>query len=190
MKDENKPVDNTALFKKCDFSGFKKVLIRIKPSERFGGIGLFAMRDLEKGMMFAKWELMNENLFFSWDDFEKIDEESKETVLDFCAEAENGFYAPDDINYISLPWHMNHCCDGNVGFNENGDFITIKDVKKGEELFYDYGLVMSNPKYRLDCRCQSENCRKVITGDDWKNIDFQKKNYQYMSPEIKEMIEN
>lgn len=167
---------------------FRKSLIRIKPSKIIDGVGLFAVRDLKKGTIIAEADLLNEELFFSWDEFEKIDNESKKMIKDFCAESEDGFYAPRDINYISLPWHMNHCCDGNAGCDDQGNFVTIRDVKRDEELCYDYGFVKTNPKFRLECKCGSLNCRGIITGNDWKDSEYIKKNLIYMSPEVREVL--
>jgi hypothetical protein len=162
--------------------------ILIKRSDRFGGIGLFSTRRLEKGFIIASWESLNENKFFTWKQFEKFDATTRETMQHFCAQVKEGIYAPEDINLLSLPWHMNHCCDGNVGFNLNGDFITIKLVKENTELCYDYGFVMSDPKYKLKCICKAKNCRKLITGNDWLDTKYQKNNFKYLSPEIREML--
>jgi len=172
-----------------DIKLFARSLFRIKPSAQYGGIGLFAVQNIKRGSVIAKWEDLNEELFFSWQDFEKLDDATREMVIDYCAQTEDGFYAPRNINLISLPWHMNHCCDGNVGFNIDGDFVAIKDVARGEELAYDYGLVHTKPSFKLTCKCGVANCRKRITGNDWKDPDFQRKNHEYMTPEIREMID-
>lgn len=167
---------------------YTKSTLRIQASKRFGGIGLFSTRSIKKGAIIAKWEDLNENKFFSWSEFKKLDTITTEMMLHFCAQTKEGIYAPDNINLISLPWHMNHCCNGNVGFNIEGDFVSIKPIRAGEELCYDYGFVMSDPKYRLKCNCKEKTCRKIITGNDWKNGAYQKKFLQFMSPEIREMI--
>jgi len=177
-------------FEKLNYKKFNVATIKIAPSMRFGGIGVFAVRNLKKGTLFGETKYMGEDFFLSHEDFKKIDKESKKIIHDFCANSEAGFYVPRDINYISIPWHMNHCCNGNVGFDSEGSFITIKSVKKGEELCYDYGFGMSNPRYKLICKCGDSNCRNVITGNDWKDSEYVKKNYKYMSPEIKYLIKH
>lgn len=177
-------------FVKLNYEKFNEAIIKIAPSERFGGVGVFAVRNLKKGILFGETKYMDEDFFLSHDDFKKIDKESQKIVYDFCANSETGFYIPRDINYISIPWHMNHCCNGNVGFDLDGSFITIRSVKRGEELCYDYGFGMSDPKYKLVCRCGDSKCRKIITGNDWKNLEYVNKNYTYMSPEIKYLIKH
>jgi len=176
-------------YKKSRYKEFKKALIRIKPSTVLGGgVGVFAVRDLKPNTIVGDVGYMNDNLFFSWDEFKKIDKESQEVIKTHCIGTVDGFFAPVDINHIPLSWHINHKCDNNVGFDSRGNFITIKKIKKNEELFYDYGLSISNPKYRMKCNCGSANCRKIITGNDWKNPEFREVKYKYMLPELKEYI--
>jgi hypothetical protein len=187
--------DLEQMLKKLDYirancKKFKQALIKIAPSEQFGGIGVFAVRNLAIGTKIGEVDYMDEGFFLAYADFKKIDKESQKIITDFCANSKEGFFIPKDINYMSIPWHMNHCCDGNVGFDAGGNFVTIKKVKKGDELCYDYGFGMSNPKYKLVCRCKSSDCRKIITGNDWKNPEYVKKNYKYMSPEIKYLIKH
>ncbi len=176
-------------YKKSSYKKFKKALISIKSSTvPNGGVGVFAVRDLKPGTIVGDIKYMNDDLFFSWDEFKKIDKESQEVIKTHCIGTPSGFYAPIDINYIPLCWHINHRCDNNVGFDSRGSFITIKKIKKNEELFYDYGLSVSDPRYKMKCNCGSPNCRKIITGNDWKDSEFRKKKYKYMLPELKEYV--
>lgn len=175
-------------YEASDYRAFKKALIRIRPSEKFGGIGVFAVRDLKKKTTIAKGDLLEEDAYYSWDDFSKIDKKSQDMIIDFCAQTEGGFFAPRDINYISIPWHMNHSCNGNVGCDKHGNFIALKNIKEDSELCYDYSLVTCNPTYKLICRCGSKKCRGVITGNDWKDAVYRTKNFAHMSPEVKAYI--
>jgi SET domain-containing protein len=64
--------------------------------------------------------------------------------------------------------YMNHSCDGNCeAVNCEGEiWITaIKDIKKGDELVYDYGYDM---EHFMDhpCRCGSDNCIGYIVRED------------------------
>ena len=175
--------------KNLNYKSFKKAIIEIKPSKiTRGGIGVHALRNLKKATIVAYAKYLGEDFFLSKANYHKLDAITKSRIKNFCAISPEGFSVPRDINYISIPWHMNHCCDGNVGFDSDGNFVTIKNVKKGEELCYDYGLIISDPKFKLLCKCGSYNCRKNITGSDWKNEEFRKKNYKYMTPELKNII--
>ena len=107
--------------------------------------------------------------------------------MDFCIGTPEGFIPPENMDFENMPveWYMNHSCDGNIGFNDNGDFIALRDIKKGEELSYDYGLAESNPRFKMACTCGSKKCRKLVTGNDWKNLKFRKTHLNYMLPRLR-----
>jgi SET domain-containing protein len=68
---------------------------------------------------------------------------------------------------------INHSCDPNCeALVENGRvFIyALRDIKKGEELAYDYWFVLEDPhtakmKALYPCRCGSKKCRGTILAD-------------------------
>ena len=51
---------------------------------------------------------------------------------------------------------------------------SIKDIKKGEEITWDYSTTMDEDKWEMDCVCQSKNCRKRI------------KDFKYLPKEIQQ----
>ena len=67
--------------------------------------------------------------------------------------------------------YMNHSCNPNLGIRTNGngfpDFVAMRDIKKGEELTWDYAMSewthyeRSDPAldFDLTCRCGAKNCR-------------------------------
>jgi hypothetical protein len=65
----------------------------------------------------------------------------------------------------------------------------MRDIKKGEELTVDYAFI-DNEDYSFECTCGSLNCRKQITGRDWKIKELQDKYYDYFATYLKEKIDN
>jgi len=64
--------------------------------------------------------------------------------------------------------YMNHSCDGNCeAINYDGEIwiVARRDIKKGEELVYDYGYDM---EHFLDhpCKCGADNCIGYIVRED------------------------
>lgn len=64
--------------------------------------------------------------------------------------------------------YMNHSCDGNCeAINYDGEIwiVARKDIRKGEELVYDYGYDM---EHFLDhpCLCGADNCIGYIVRED------------------------
>ncbi len=65
---------------------------------------------------------------------------------------------------------INHSCDPNCIADEEEGRVFIKalrDISSGEELFYDYGLVIDEPytkklKAEYPCWCGAKNCRGTL----------------------------
>jgi hypothetical protein len=71
---------------------------------------------------------------------------------------------------------INHSCDATVWFHPTENkFLARRDIKKGEEVTYDYGTTECNPKWGMNCLCGLSCCRGRITGDDWKNPEFRER---------------
>jgi SET domain-containing protein len=166
---------------------FTNVLIELKPSS-IHAIGVFAVVNMEAGERVA--EGIHEEDYHSlveWEDLEKCDDDIREKVMAFCVGTPEGFLPPEklDFNTLSTDWYMNHSCEGNIGIDLQGDFVARRFIRKGEELTYDYGLIESNPTFRMVCNCGSRKCRKIITGKDWKDETFRGEHLEYMLPQLR-----
>ena len=160
------------------------VLIELRPSKILPDeIGLFAARALKKDTIIAHAKRLGER-FMPWSAYADVDPLTRRKIRHFCLQTPEGFYLPEDFNYLMVPWNMNHSCDYNVGFDAAGNFVTAKNVRAGDELTWDYGMGISYPKYRLHCRCGSRRCRKLVTGNDWKDPAYRAKNRAYFLREL------
>ncbi|MFA6251627.1 MAG: SET domain-containing protein [Candidatus Paceibacterota bacterium] len=162
--------------------------MEIKPTKMLPGeIGVFATKNLKPKTIIGEVELFdNKNIIFvSWSNYKKIDKITQNKINKYCLGTPSGFYTPFNLNHISIPWNLNHSCNYNVGFDKKDNFITTKFIKRGEELFWDYGLGETNPNFIMNCKCNSKNCRKIITGNDWKNKIFRSKNLKFMLSSLK-----
>jgi SET domain-containing protein len=81
----------------------------------------------------------------------------------------------------------NHSCEPNIGVQGQIVFVALRDIEPGEELTHDWATT-DDDDYEMDCKCGSSSCRKVITGQDWRRIDLQKKYAGYMSWYLSEKI--
>lgn len=78
----------------------------------------------------------------------------------------------------SVSWntarYINHSCNPNCeAVNEDGhiQIFALKDIKKGEELHYDYGYDIDNYEEH-PCLCGSENCKGyIVAQDQWDELD-------------------
>ncbi len=169
-----------------------EVLIELRPSLiHKGGVGVFAVVSMRKEQKVIEGVSLEDFRHqISWEDFSHFNNEIKRKIMDFCVGTPEGFIPPEnmDFNKLSIEWYFNHSCEGNIGFSENGDFLTIRNIKKGEELAYDYGLVESNPKFQMRCECKSNKCRKFVTGNDWKLLAQNRIKTKYMHPFLKDEL--
>ncbi|MDA0751108.1 MAG: SET domain-containing protein-lysine N-methyltransferase [Verrucomicrobia bacterium] len=68
--------------------------------------------------------------------------------------------------------YINHSCDPNCESDIKNDRVwlyTIRDVKEGEELTYNYGYDLEDFEYRT-CKCGTTNCIGYMVAED----DFDK----------------
>lgn len=82
--------------------------------------------------------------------------------------------------------HLNHSCDPNVGVRGQITFVAMRDVPPGSELTIDYAMIDGDPSEQMECSCAMRECRKVITGDDWRLPDLQRKYAGYFSRYIED----
>lgn len=70
--------------------------------------------------------------------------------------------------------YINHSCDPNCDFEIKEDRIwlyAIKDIKKGEELTYNYGFDFDEEYADHPCKCGSKNCvGYILSDDDWPKL--------------------
>jgi uncharacterized protein len=66
----------------------------------------------------------------------------------------------------------------------------MRDIKAGEELYYDYALTESDPDWILApaCLCGKDKCRGLVTGNDWKKKELQDTYGQHFTEHILTLI--
>ena len=81
---------------------------------------------------------------------------------------------------------INHSCEPNCEVAGSGLKVwiyAIKDIKKNEELSYDYGFSYDKDYKKFPCRCGSKNCVGYIVreGSRWriKKNKIKSKNFKY-----------
>ena len=81
----------------------------------------------------------------------------------------------------------NHSCAPNIGVQGQVVFVAMRDIEAGEELTHDWATT-DDDNYEMECRCGTPNCRKVITGQDWRRKDLQEKYRRFISWYLLEKI--
>lgn len=135
-----------------------------KRKSRLGGYGVFAVSKIKKGELITDFtngpgKYINtkesDKLFNSgWDYMLQVDNNRH-----FTSTSEDEL---EDTDFI------NHSCNPNCGIKGKIRIVAMRDIELGEEITFDYAMSESS-KYKMKCQCGDSNCRKVITGEDWKN---------------------
>jgi SET domain-containing protein len=68
---------------------------------------------------------------------------------------------------------INHSCNPNCGIRGERELVALRDIKKGEELSYDYSTVVGSDKpweepWMMLCLCGARNCRRRI--GNWETL--------------------
>jgi hypothetical protein len=125
------------------------------------GKGLFATQNISKD--FPLMKIKGQKLSFS-DSLELGDKESYCLQVDF-----DKYIIPDEPFIFS-----NHSCDPNCGINNKLELITLRPVKKGEEITWDYSTSMLERHWTMACHCGSAICRELITDFDLLPANIQR----------------
>lgn len=113
--------------------------VRAKKSDTHG-VGIFAIRDIPKGINPFKSMHQEEYIEFRKNELEHLSEEVKKMIHDYCAEENGNVWIPKyGFNTIQCERFLNHSKTPNVITTDDGTtFVTMREIKKGEELFSNY----------------------------------------------------
>ena len=76
---------------------------------------------------------------------------------------------------------LNHSCEPNCGIKDLFTLVAMRDIEAGEELTWDYEMTEDHPWWRMDCRCRTKSCRKVIGAHGNMPVATRKKYDGYIS---------
>jgi SET domain-containing protein len=152
-----------------------------------GEVATFAVRNIKKGNIIADVDSPEETIILPERYFKKLDKITQKKIKSFAVlDEDNEHVLPADLNNIGTSWYFNHSCSSNVVYDQKGNFVAARDIKKNEELFLDYGLIFDK-KSKMKCSCGSVNCRGFITGKDALDPEFRKKNLNKMWPDLRRL---
>ena len=153
------------------FVGGKKIYEK----RGFFGEGVFVRKDVKKGETL----IVMGGYILTIKDENKLKGIVADKPIEISEDFSIGPRKPSDM--ALMPQHyVNHSCNPNVGFKGQIFMVAIRNINKGEEIAYDYAMVMhpnesSNSYFKIKCLCGSKNCRGYVAEDDWKIPELQKK---------------
>lgn len=66
---------------------------------------------------------------------------------------------------------INHSCDPNSGIRDGVRLVALRDLRRGDEVLFDYSTTMSENHWIMDCQCGMPGCREVIRDFRWLPFD-------------------
>lgn len=86
--------------------------------------------------------------------------------------------------------YVNHSCEPNLWSVSAYELATRRPLDPGDELTIDYGTISDDATFRMECVCGEPSCRGVITGDDWRRADLQRRYALHWSPGLQRRIDS
>lgn len=76
---------------------------------------------------------------------------------------------------------IQHSCEPSLGFAGECTLVTLRRLRAGEELSFDFGTSDGAVHHGFRCDCRSPNCRKYVTSRDWLLPDLRQRLDGYFS---------
>lgn len=159
--------------------------LKLQETTSGAGRGVFAAKKIMKGEVLA--------IFGGYVMTIKEEKEGPANLSDY------GLQIGDDFvlgikkeSEIEPACFFNHSCDPNAGFHGQIILVAMREILVGEAVTFDYAMALGSESeqvsYSLNCLCASKNCRNIITDQDWKNKELQKRYKGYFQWYLQEKI--
>ena len=132
------------------------------------GKGVFALRPIAAGERIIEYK----GELISWPEaLRRHPHDPSDPDHTFYFHIDDAHVIDANVDGNAARW-INHACEPNCQADEADGRVFISaltDLSPGEELFYDYGLVIDErytPKLKkqYECRCGSPRCRRTMLG--------------------------
>ncbi|MEK6888602.1 MAG: SET domain-containing protein-lysine N-methyltransferase [Nanoarchaeota archaeon] len=156
---------------------------KVKITKSKNGKGLFAFEKIKSGEIVVDFST-GPGKYLKTKDADKFYEKGE----DYMIQVDDGlFFAATNKKELEDADFINHSCDPNCGIKDKLKIVAMRDIKPGEEITFDYAMCESS-EYKMKCNCGSPNCRREISGNDWKLKKLQKKYTIFFSDYLKRKI--
>jgi SET domain-containing protein len=133
--------------------GNKKIIIK---KTKNMGKGLFAIKPIKKGELISDW---TKGKVYIAEKAGKLPKKIRNHAIQFD---EHKWIDTEDIGR-----YINHSCEPNCGLKGKFKIVSIRNIKKGEQLTYDYEMT-EDSNWKMKCKCKTKSCRKII--GTYKNL--------------------
>ena len=138
--------------------------------------GAFATEDLEEGtIVIPQWnEISDGDGWIRLDrrQVQKLPADVRALFRRYGLDTDfDQILGPVDISFVTdADNFINHSCDPNLRYDTAGNVVAARDIRRGDEVFIDYGFFVVNFDEPFTCSCGAGNCRGRIRRQDWKML--------------------
>lgn len=159
---------------------YTSVKLEMRTCPEKGGLGLFTREAIKAGELLCVWggEIVTQANLRKY----------PHHIV------EHGIQIEEEVYLIPLVVgdpgdYVNHSCEPNAGIRGQISLVAMRDISKGEEICFDYAMSDSSDYDEFECHCGMPNCRKRVSGNDWKIPAIQKKYKGYFSTYLQRRID-
>jgi SET domain-containing protein len=81
---------------------------------------------------------------------------------------ETDYIVLEGVSYL-----LNHSCEPNIGVRGERELVALRDIRRGEELCYDYATTVGKDEpgegsWWMKCKCGAKTCRKRV--GNWQSL--------------------
>lgn len=147
-------------------------LLEVRDTQRYG-LGVFAKVPIPKEATL----FVCGGPILTLEDEDNLPPECADKPIEISEWFSMGPRTPEEIPL--MPEHyINHACDPNAGWKGQLFIAAMRDIGAGEEICFDYAMVMhSNDQsatyWKMSCHCGSPLCREEVAENDWLRPELQ-----------------
>jgi len=159
-------------------NGYLSSKLEARSTSQEDEFGVFARELVKKGELLTIWvgDVVTLNQLL------RIPEELRHLSV----QIEEEFYlAPQVANDLD---YFNHSCTPNAGVVGQITLVALRDILPNEEVCYDYATTDGSRYDEFECSCGSTDCRRRVTGEDWKRPELWDRYEGYFSPYLQRRI--
>lgn len=160
---KTKPAAKTAPTPSDDAAGGRRTQVR---ESAIHGKGVYAIRPLKAGDTVLEYR----GEIITWEEaLDRHPHDPSQPNHTFYFHLDDGHVIDGKYKGNSAKW-INHSCEPNLEAEQDGDRVFLKalrNIKVGEELFFDYGLIIdarmtAKLKKEYACWCGAASCRGTM----------------------------
>jgi len=124
----------------------------------------------------------------------RVSSEEADELLEAGLIRQDDPFQVSDTDYVILEgvsYLLNHSCEPNAGIRGERELMALRDIKRGEEISYDYSTTVGSDaphegSWWMKCACGAKACRKRV--GNWETLPAERLAYYLREPAVPNYI--